>query len=185
MKRKIYRIVQELAIIITSILPRGFSGFLYRIIFNHSSYLSYAVRSAVVKRLVGDCDKSISVSQGVIIKEHKGLHIGKNVTINDRVFISAKGNCIIKDNVLIGHDVSIITTNHNFNDSFLNIREQGISFGEITIEDDVWIGAKAIILSGVRLGKGSIIGAGSIVTKDVNEKAIVAGSPARIIKYRN
>jgi maltose O-acetyltransferase len=64
--------------------------------------------------------------------------------------------------------------------------EQGIAEDRpIVVEDDVWFGAAVIVLPGVRVGHGSVIGAGSIVTKDVPPFACVAGSPARILKYRD
>lgn len=62
--------------------------------------------------------------------------------------------------------------------------QEGISKGDIIVEDDVWIGFRSIILSGVHIGKGSVIAAGSVVTKDVPPYAIVGGVPAKVIKYR-
>ncbi len=66
----------------------------------------------------------------------------------------------------------------------LNEKSEGISKGDIILEDDVWIGQDAIIMSGVHIGQGAIIGAGSVVTKNVPQYAIVGGVPAHIIKYR-
>jgi acetyltransferase-like isoleucine patch superfamily enzyme len=57
--------------------------------------------------------------------------------------------------------------------------------GGITIEDDVWIGFGAVVLDGVHIGSGAVIGAGSVVTRDVPAQAVVAGSPARVLKYRS
>ena len=61
---------------------------------------------------------------------------------------------------------------------------EALSKGSIIVEDDVWIGARTVILSGVRIGQGAIIAAGSVVTKDVEPYSIVAGNPAKLIKYR-
>ncbi len=66
----------------------------------------------------------------------------------------------------------------------LGEKQEGISKGDILVEDDVWIGYGAIIMSGVRIGQGAVIGAGAIVTKDVPAYAIVGGAPAAVIKYR-
>lgn len=66
----------------------------------------------------------------------------------------------------------------------LGEKHEGISKGDIFIEDDVWIGYRAIILSGVKIGQGAVIGAGAVVTKDVPAYAIVGGNPAKIIRYR-
>ena len=66
------------------------------------------------------------------------------------------------------------------------MRLQGYKeYPPVRIEDDVWIGARAIILAGITIGKGAIIGAGAVVTKDVSPYAICVGNPARVIKYRN
>jgi acetyltransferase-like isoleucine patch superfamily enzyme len=73
--------------------------------------------------------------------------------------------------------VKIISANHDFKQ-----RENHIKDKPVIIEENVWIGANAVILPGVKIGKNSIVGAGSIVTKDVEENVIVAGNPARIIK---
>lgn len=95
--------------------------------------------------------------------------------------------CSIADGVLF-----IVSAEHNANaistypfKTFYGIDSyEGKSKGDIVIEDDVWIGANSIILSGVRIGKGAIIGAGSVVTKDVQEYSIVCGNPAKLIRYR-
>lgn len=86
----------------------------------------------------------------------------------------------------------ILGGNHNYN-YFLtyplkvkkfNYKVEAYSNGPIIIEDDVWIGMNSIIMSGVRIGRGSIVAAGSVVTKDIPPYAIVGGNPAKIIKYR-
>ena len=73
---------------------------------------------------------------------------------------------------------------HIYIDRNLPIKDQGKTYAPVTIKDNVWIGAKATILSGVTIGTGAIVGAGAVVTKDVPENSIVAGVPARIIKNR-
>ena len=66
------------------------------------------------------------------------------------------------------------------------IRNQGrTEIKPVIIGDDVWIGARAIIMPGIVIGRGAVIGAGSVVTKNVDEYAVVAGNPARVIKYRS
>lgn len=85
---------------------------------------------------------------------------------------------------MISDAVSIRDTNHGFIDNSIPMISQPITTSPVVIEDDVWIGHGAVILSGVTIGAGSIIGAGSVVTKDVPENAIVAGVPARLIRFR-
>lgn len=76
------------------------------------------------------------------------------------------------------------TITHNYIDKETPINQQGHTESSIVVEDDVWIGNGAMISGGVILHKGCVVGMGSIVTKDVPEYAVVAGCPARIIKYR-
>lgn len=85
----------------------------------------------------------------------------------------------------MGPDVIIMTSSHNVESTFLPMNQQGsLPKQKVIIGDDVWIGTRVIILPGVRVGTGSIIGAGAVVTKDVPDYAIVGGVPAKIIKFR-
>lgn len=85
----------------------------------------------------------------------------------------------------MGPDVVILPSLHRSESVTQPMRTQGvIHFPPFHIDDDVWIGTRAIIMPGVTIGKGAIIGAGAVVTKDVPPYAIVVGAPAKIIKYR-
>jgi acetyltransferase-like isoleucine patch superfamily enzyme len=84
----------------------------------------------------------------------------------------------------IAPGVVIVGSNHKFDNTEVFIKEQGITIKGIVIEDDVWIGANVTVLDGVKIGKGAIIAAGSVVTKDVNEYYIVGGIPAKVLKSR-
>ena len=79
----------------------------------------------------------------------------------------------------------IFTQNHRNDDLTIPMRLQTAPKQKVTIGDDVWIGAGAIILPGVTIGNGVIVAAGAIVTKDVPDYAVVGGNPARVIRYRN
>ncbi|MBC8312926.1 MAG: acyltransferase [Candidatus Cloacimonetes bacterium] len=114
----------------------------------------------------------------------QNLSIGHNVAINDNFWVNAIGKVEIGNNVLIGPSVIIHSANHNYARVDIPIREQGHTIEKVIIEDDVWIGARAIILPGVTIGKGAIIAAGAVVNKDVGSYTIVGGVPAKIIKRR-
>lgn len=109
--------------------------------------------------------------------------IGNNTIIG--VGSVAIGPVRIGDNVMVAQHVVISGMNHNFEDVSLPPLRQNISAKPITIADDVWIGSNAVITAGVTIGKHAIIGAGSIVTKDVSPFSVYVGNPARMIKKYN
>lgn len=115
------------------------------------------------------------------------LSIGANSYIGEGNNIRAAGGQIsIGSNSFISQNVSIVASNHNIKKD-LPIAYQGWSKSNnyVIINDDVWIGANSVILPGVTIGIGAVVAAGSIVTKDVPEYSIVAGNPAKVIKFRN
>ena len=118
--------------------------------------------------------------------------IGKDVEINDYVHITSMKNIIIGDNVLIASKVYISDCSHGsysgneFDSSPTSIpKDRPFSTEKIIIEDNVWIGEMVSILPGVTIGKGSIIGANSVVTKDLPANVIAVGIPAKPIKKYN
>lgn len=88
----------------------------------------------------------------------------------------------IGNHVNLAQNVTITGLNHNFRDVTKRIDEQGVSTNLVTIEDDVWIGANAVILAGVKIGRHTVIGAGSVVSHDIPPYSICVGSPAKVIK---
>lgn len=113
-----------------------------------------------------------------------GLRIGNYSNIGPYAYIGCSGDISIGDNVMISPRVSIYSENHNFDQSDELLKDQGITRSYCKIEDDCWIAANSIILAGVTVGKGSVVAAGSVVTKDIPPYAVVAGNPARILKNR-
>ena len=108
----------------------------------------------------------------------KNIVVGKNVFINACCKFQDQGGITIGNGVLIGHNVTLATLNHDERPQF----RQNIYPKPIKIGDNVWIGSNATILQGVTIGDGAIIGANAVVTKDVPENTIVAGVPAKIIR---
>jgi acetyltransferase-like isoleucine patch superfamily enzyme len=113
-----------------------------------------------------------------------GMKIGNNSSIGPFSYIGCSGYIEIGNNVMISPRVSIYAENHVFDDPTLPMIDQGVRRSVVIIEDDCWIASHSVVLAGVRIGKGSVVAAGSIVTKDVPPYSIVAGNPARIIKSR-
>jgi len=140
-----------------------------------------------------------------LVASGRGIHVGESVRIYDGCNLNAlDGEISIKDHstfgpymtiyglgsVSIGSYVAIasystvVASNHNFSDRDIYISLQGATGKGISIEDDVWVGANCVILDGVTVGKGSVIAAGSVVTKKVPDYSVVAVVPARLIKKR-
>ena len=108
------------------------------------------------------------------------LSIGNNTHINRKCFIDARGRVNIGSSVCISHNVSIMTASHDMNSSDFSYQEK-----KIVIGDYCFIGVDAVILKGVKLGKGCVVCAGAVVTKDVEDFSIVGGVPAKVIGKRN
>lgn len=106
------------------------------------------------------------------------ITVGKNVFINSCCKFQDQAGIEIGDNVLIGHSVIIATLNHDFDIE----NRSSMTAKKVKIGNNVWIGSGSIILPGVTINDGAIIGAGSVVTRDVPENVIVAGNPAKVIK---
>lgn len=110
----------------------------------------------------------------------KNVKIGNNSIINHHCFLDGRGGLTIGENVNISNHVLLITGSHD-----INSKDFKTFFNKIIIEDYVWICTGAIVLPGVTLSKGSVVGAGAVVTRDVPPFTIVGGIPARIIGRRN
>ncbi|UHS58283.1 acyltransferase [Agrobacterium vaccinii] len=110
------------------------------------------------------------------------IELGKNVSINPYACISGKVR--IGNGVRIASHVSIVGFNHGFDDTETPIYHQPLTSLGIEINDDVWIGANAVVLDGVKVGRGAIIAAGAVVAKDIPAMAIAGGVPARVLRYR-
>jgi acetyltransferase-like isoleucine patch superfamily enzyme len=122
---------------------------------------------------------------GVIVSTYGGnISIGNHCSINPYTIIYGHGNTVIGNNVLIGGHTMIIPNNHNFSDVSRPINSQGGTAKGIVIEDDVWISHACSILDDVTIGKGSVIGAGSVVNKNIPPYSIAVGVPAKVISSR-
>ncbi len=114
----------------------------------------------------------------------RGCVIGSRSGIGAYSFIGAAGGVQIGSDVIMGQWVSFHSENHNFDDPDVLIRTQGVSHRGVIVEDDCWIGAKVTFLDGAHVGRGSVIGAGSVVRGDIPPYSVAAGVPARVIKSR-
>lgn len=140
-------------------------------------------RARLAKAIFLRTGKNISVHSGVSFGSGVNIQLGHNSSLNRDCWIA--NDTIIGADVMMGPAVVILSGSHNFSRTDIPMREQGAPLRRpVMIGDDVWIGARSIILPGVVVGSHSVIGAGSVVTKDVPEWGIVGGNPARVIRYR-
>ena len=135
---------------------------------------------------------NVTISRGVMIRPSsyyggdygKGLVIGDNSSIGPHGYVGCSGKITIGKNVMFGPKCSLFAENHIFSNTRLDIKSQGVAQKGITIEDDCWIGSNCVILDGVRIGKGSVIGAGTLVSKDIAPGSIVMDKRNKIRKSR-
>ncbi|PKM49131.1 MAG: acetyltransferase [Firmicutes bacterium HGW-Firmicutes-7] len=147
------------------------------------SFRSRRIRAMLCKGIFDRVGKDVNIEKNVFFG--KGIEI----TIGDRSGLGLnariQGPLTIGQDVMMGPDVIIYTRNHEVSSIERPMNQQGETTPKkVVIEDDVWIGARAIILPGVNIGHSSIIAAGSVVTKNVKPYEIVGGVPAKLIKNR-
>lgn len=160
--------------------------FLVRV-FNH-------FKSKRQKKKMLSCGKNVSIQQPFNVVSFKNLIMGDNCYIAPGVrFINSRAKIILGNNVLIGGDSKFISGNHRIDIPGLYMSEVTDDYKneeydkydkDIIVEDDVMFGVNCLVLSGVHIGTGSFIGAGSIVNKDIPPYSIAVGVPAKVIKQR-
>ncbi|OGC97844.1 hypothetical protein A2634_04865 [Candidatus Amesbacteria bacterium RIFCSPHIGHO2_01_FULL_48_32] len=128
--------------------------------------------------------EKIEIMSRVVIMSPQKVEIGHHVLINSDSKIGGQLGVRIGNYVQLGYNVNIVSVNHAYQNSSLPIKTQGEYGGQVIIEDDVWVGANAVILPKVKIGRGAIVGANAVVTKDVRPYSIVGGVPAKFIKFR-
>lgn len=116
---------------------------------------------------------------------YPNLRIGKNFHATRNLTIQCAGNITIGDNVLVASDVFIINYNHGLSPLTASYLENKLDVSEIVIGNGVWLGNNVVVLPGVHIGEKAIIGAGSVVTRDVPPYSIAVGNPAKVIKKYN
>lgn len=148
------------------------------------SFLGFIPRFLVCKLFFKKLDSFCVIQPNVYIVHGFRIVCGKNFVVNSNTYINAVGGLEIGNNVLLGPNVVISSGEHQFKDKQIPITLQKIVCKKIIIENDVWIGANAVIMPGIKLAEGTVVGAGSIVTKSTEPYSVVVGVPAKKIKSR-
>lgn len=141
--------------------------------------------SGMKKTLKVELHHNSHLKHDIVIQRTGTLVLGENSYISSFSVIGVNERIEIGKNVMIVDTVSIRETNHNFEDMSKPMIQQSFSTAPVRILDNVWLGHGAVITKGVTGNTGTIVGANTVVTKDVPENAIVGGVPAKIIRYRD
>lgn len=146
------------------------------------SFGSKRIRNRVVRGFLPDVHPSANIERRAEIAT-TGVTVGARSGIG--VHSSVQGPTRIGADVMMGPECRIYTVGHSFSDRNLSMREQGSTPARpVVIEDDVWIGARVMVMPGTTIGQGSVVAAGSVVTRDVEPYSVVAGVPARLVRRR-
>ena len=157
--------------------------------FYRCSRLRQATKDAIHNARICDiraslrhCGEEIVVQFPIVIIGHDQVSFGSKVALAAYVHIWGKGGVTIGDRVMIGTHTSISSLTHDYDAEPM---WKTLIQRAVTIEDDVWIGSNCVILPGVTVGCGAVVGAGAVVTRDVEPYHIVAGVPAHVIGVRS
>ena len=156
---------------------------------NSCDYSDEETKQAILKALFGSMGEYVHVDIDFHCEYGKNIHVGNHVIINMNCTFVDNNRIDIGNRVLIASDVKMYTATHSTDPSVRNhSANPNPSFwcqtyaSPIRIEDEVWIGGGAILLPGVTIGKGSVIGAGAVVTRDIPPYSVAVGNPARVIR---
>lgn len=164
---------------------------IYRAVSFVSKAWNKVIVSPVIKAALGSCGKNVTIGRRFRLSGIQNVHLGNNVAIGeDTRFMCTRAKIIVGDHTMFAPNVTCITGGHRtdvigkYMISVTEAEKKPEDDRDITFEGDNWIGANAIILRGVTVGRGAIIAAGAVVTKDVPPYSIVGGIPTRVIKMR-
>jgi acetyltransferase-like isoleucine patch superfamily enzyme len=145
--------------------------------------LGLLVRRLYFRRRIRNLGRACRLGEGIVVSHKHLLSLGDRVGIK-AVHINASGGVTIGNDCLIGPGVKIWSANHRVQDPDVLIFAQGYDHAPVVLEEDVWLGANAVVLPGVRIGRGAVVAAGAVVTKDVPPMTVVGGVPAKPIGLR-
>lgn len=149
--------------------------------YNNLASDSKEEKRALLKKLLGNIPENLTIEPNFFCDYGFNIEFGKNCYINHNSVILDCAKVTFGENVFIGPNCGFYTAIHPIN---AKERNEFFEFAKpIVIEDNVWIGGNVVILPGVTIGKNTVIGAGSVVTKDIQENIIAVGNPCKILKH--
>lgn len=179
---KKYEFILKVIIYILKPIPRKALEYFWVLTNILPSYVGIAFRFAIAKNLAKNIGINVYLGPFITIKNWSNLSIGNNVSIHEYCYLDAAGGLEIGNDVSIAHSSSILTSEHQWTDLETPIRWNSVINKSVKIQDDVWVACGVRILSGTIVRNRTIIAAGAIVNKNVEEGTLVAGVPAKFIK---
>ncbi len=143
---------------------------------NHTMPFTEEYNALIKDLFLDNIGENSRVMPPVTVVRGNSVKIGKNVVIMNNALFMAAGGITIEDDVLVAANAQLISNNHDLHDHAV------LTCKPVLLKHNCWIGAGATILPGVTVGENAVVGAGAVVTKDVEDNTIVAGNPARVIK---
>ena len=139
------------------------------------------LRAFCGKLMLKSCGKNVNIEKCAFFSPKVSLGDYSGIGVDAKIY----GACTIGNYVMMGENCTIITRNHKFDRTDIPMMEQGFEEEKpVSVGNDVWLGDRVILLPGVHLGDGCVIGAGSVVTKDIPPYAVACGVPAKVLRYR-
>jgi len=142
------------------------------------------VRHVLYKLVFKNIKSLAHIYSGVYFTHTYGIDVGHRFSVNSGAILDGRGGITIGDDVMIGPHTAIYSSGHNFTQPDRPMTSLDHIMAPVVIGNDVWIGAHVCIPGGITIGRGAVIAAGSVVTKDVEEYTIVSGIPAQAIGKR-
>lgn len=152
---------------------------------NTNGKIGLLLRYIFIKNIAKNVGDNVSIQPNVFLFNLQNIEIGDNVSIHPMCYIDGAGGVTIGNDVSIAHATTLISANHTWDDINVPIKYNKETFAPIVIEDDVWIGCGVRVLAGVKISKRSIVAAGAVVNKSFEEKSLIGGVPAKLIKKIN
>jgi acetyltransferase-like isoleucine patch superfamily enzyme len=183
--RTLFKLTKPLLLVLAAffaVLPRGAARMLLILARPVPTRIGIALRYALLRRLARRCGDCVAVHENVFLFRLEHADFGDNVSVHPMCYLDATGGLTIGSDVSIAHGATMLTTEHDYSRPGVTIRDAPVLEARVDVGNDVWIGAGARILAGVRIADHVVVGAGAVVTRDVPQRQVVAGVPARALK---
>ncbi len=165
--------------------PTGRFNYLHGFLKNIPGQVGMTLRNKLLPKYFASCGQGVFIQEGVRFLNIHKISVGDRVGLGNGSFLQGAGEIILGDNVLLGPDVKIWSTNHVIADVDRPILDQGWEYKKVIIGEGCWLGANVIILPGVELPEGCVVSAGAVVgIKKFPPYSIIAGNPARVVGNR-